>query len=72
MDKDVIATLNVISCLLTELQTSGHLDVGALVEKIQKGAAEHRRRGDPHGLADPLHRVTEYLLTTVPLPPKSD
>lgn len=67
MDKDTIATLNLVSALITELQNSGHLDASRVIEKVQLSAASHRQSGDPNNLADSLHQVSEYLLKTVPI-----
>lgn len=65
-DKVAPAILHVMSCLLTELQQAGVIRAEDVIEKCQQGAAAHRAKGDPHGLADAIHAVTEYLMTTVP------
>lgn len=58
------ATVSVLSCVVSELTKSGHIDLGALTENIQGTATEHRKSGD-HNMADAMHALSEYLMKTV-------
>lgn len=66
-----VAIMSVMSCLISELNKAGNLDLGALIENIQGTAATHRARGSTL-TADMIHRLSEYLLETVrdPVPPR--
>ncbi len=66
LDRMVLATLSAFSCLVSELSRRDAIDLGALVENIQKTAATHRAQGDPNNIAPAMHRISEYLMTTVP------
>jgi hypothetical protein len=60
------ALQSVLSCLISELVKTGHLDLGKLIENIQGTAAGNRAEGR-HQLADNMHNISEYLLQTIPL-----
>ncbi len=65
-DKMLLALLSAFSCLVSELNKRGAIDVGSLIENVQATAVEHRSKGDPAEIADALHRVSEYLQESVP------
>lgn len=60
-----LATISVLSCVVSELSKKGLIDLGALVENIQGTAATHRQKGNAQ-MADAMHRLSEYMLTSVP------
>lgn len=68
----VMALTSAFSCLTSELSKKGLIDVYDLAANIQGTAASHRAKGNPE-MADHLHNISEYVLTTTrDAPPTKD
>ena len=64
---------SVLGCLMSELNKAGAVKTADVVHNVQATAAAHRASGNDQ-IADVMHRLSEYLLTTIPdaktAPPK--
>jgi hypothetical protein len=60
-DRLVLATISVLRTLIFELSRRGVLDQAEFVTTLQTIAITHREMGDPNGLADAIHAISEHL-----------
>jgi hypothetical protein len=60
-DRLVLATISVLRTLIFELSRRGVLDQAEFVATLQTIAITHREMGDPNGLADAIHAISEQL-----------
>jgi hypothetical protein len=64
-DRLVLAQLSVFRTLVMELSKRGLLDADEFVAIVQQTAIAHRDSGDPQGLADAIHLISEHLQPSV-------
>ena len=65
-NRDIYVIWTALACLIDELAKAKAVETSAVVESIQGTAALFRKEGDALQLADTMHRLSLFLLKTIP------
>ena len=64
-DKLLLGLISAFRLLVLELAEKGLIDAEEYAQKLEELAGTHRQEGDPNGLSDAIHALSEHIQTSI-------